>query len=72
LALSFPNTIELPHFKKASFRVNKKIFATLDVKKSLACLLLSQIDQSVFLRIQQKKSMLKDALTVAYKRVHLE
>ena len=48
LALSFPDTIELPHFEKASFRVNNKIFATLNVKDSIACVILSDIDQSVF------------------------
>lgn len=48
LALSFPDTIELPHFEKTSFRVNKKIFATLDNKNNRACLMLSEVDQSVF------------------------
>ncbi|MEO6220843.1 MAG: MmcQ/YjbR family DNA-binding protein [Ginsengibacter sp.] len=48
LALSFPGTEELPHFEKTSFRVNKKIFATLDIKNNRACLMLSEIDQSVF------------------------
>lgn len=48
LALSFPETLELPHFEKTSFRVNKKIFATLDAKNNLACLILTEIDQSVF------------------------
>jgi hypothetical protein len=48
LALSFPGTIELPHFDKASFRVNKKIFATLDIKNRKACVMLTPIDQSVF------------------------
>lgn len=48
LALSFPETIELPHFEKTSFRVQKRIFATLDTKKKRACLLLSEIDQSAF------------------------
>ena len=48
LALSFPDTIELPHFERASFRVNKKIFATLDAKNNRACVMLSEIDQSVF------------------------
>lgn len=48
LALSFPEVIELPHFEKTSFRVNKKIFATLDEKNSLAMLKLSLVDQSVF------------------------
>ena len=48
LALSFPDAVELPHFEKTSFRVNKKIFATLDIKKKRACVMLSEIDQSVF------------------------
>jgi len=48
LALSFEGAIELPHFELTSFRINKKIFATLDIKKKRVCLLLSLIDQSVF------------------------
>ena len=49
LALAFPGAVELPHFERTSFRAaNKKIFATLDVKKNLACLMLSPVDQSVF------------------------
>jgi hypothetical protein len=48
LALSFPGTIELPHFDKASFRVNKKIFATLDIENKRACVMLTELDQSVF------------------------
>lgn len=47
LALSFPEVTEQPHFDRTSFRV-KKIFATLDIKNNLACLMLSEIDQSVF------------------------
>jgi predicted DNA-binding protein (MmcQ/YjbR family) len=50
LALSFPGTVELPHFDKASFRVNKKIFATLDIENKRACVMLAEIDQSVFSR----------------------
>ena len=48
LALSFPEVQELPHFEKASFRINKKIFATLWEEKNLAMVTLSLIDQSVF------------------------
>jgi hypothetical protein len=48
LALSFEGTVELPHFEKTSFRINKKIFATMDIKNKRVCLLLSPIDQSVF------------------------
>jgi hypothetical protein len=48
LALSFEGAVELPHFEKTSFRINKKIFATMDIKSKRVCLLLSLIDQSVF------------------------
>ena len=48
LALSFPEAVEQPHFEKKSFRVRKKIFATLSDETSLAVLKLSAIDQSVF------------------------
>jgi hypothetical protein len=48
LALSFPESVELPHFENISFRVNKKIFATLSEKSRRACVKLSEIDQSVF------------------------
>lgn len=47
-ALSFPGVVELPHFEKTSFRVNKKIFSTLSVKDNIAMLRLSLVDQSVF------------------------
>ena len=48
LALSFDGAVELPHFELTSFRINKKIFATMDIKKKRVCLMLSLIDQSVF------------------------
>lgn len=48
IALSFPETIEEPHFEKTSFRVKKKIFATYDDKNKRACIKLSAIDQDVF------------------------
>ena len=48
LALSFPEATEEPHFEKTSFRVKKKIFASYDVKKEIACIKLSEIDQNVF------------------------
>ena len=46
--LSFDEVIELPHFEKTSFRVNKKIFATLNIQKKQATLKLSAIAQSIF------------------------
>lgn len=47
-ALSLPDTIELPHFDLASFRIKKKIFATLSEKDNRAMLSLSPLSQSVF------------------------
>ncbi len=48
LALSFPGAVELPHFEKTSFRVNKKIFASLDTSTQIVAVKLSEVDQSVF------------------------
>ena len=48
LALSLPATTEKPHFDKAAFWTNKKIFATLWEKEKLACLKLNALEQSVF------------------------
>ncbi len=53
LALSFPKAIEQSHFEKTSFRVEKKIFATLDEKNSLVALKLSRIDRSVFVDLSR-------------------
>jgi predicted DNA-binding protein (MmcQ/YjbR family) len=48
IALSFPQAEEHPHFDKRSFRVKKKIFATLSEKDKRAMVKLSLVDQSVF------------------------
>ena len=48
IALSFDNTEELPHFDRTSFRVKKKIFATMSEKENLVCVMLSPVDQSAF------------------------
>lgn len=48
MALSFEEVVQQPHFEKTSFRVYKKIFATLDTEKEQVVLKLSEIDQSVF------------------------
>jgi predicted DNA-binding protein (MmcQ/YjbR family) len=47
-ALSFAETIEQPHFDTTSFRVNGKIFASLEIDKQKACLKLSLDDQQQF------------------------
>jgi predicted DNA-binding protein (MmcQ/YjbR family) len=48
MALSFEGAEEQPHFGKPSYRVNKKIFATLDAKAGKVVLKLSEVEQSVF------------------------
>jgi hypothetical protein len=47
-AMSLAEAVEQPHFEKTSFRVRKKIFATLDAKAYLACILLTPVDQSIY------------------------
>jgi predicted DNA-binding protein (MmcQ/YjbR family) len=48
LAAAFEAASEEPHFEKTSFRVNKKIFLTIDEKNTRACIKLNASDQSVF------------------------
>ncbi len=50
IALNFPEAVELPHFEKTSFRVNKKIFATLDVLAGTATVKLDENNQDLFAR----------------------
>jgi hypothetical protein len=54
LAMSFPEVEELPHFEKASFRIKKKIFATLTESKLQASIRLSAVDHPFFVRITQR------------------
>ena len=53
LALSLPEVIELPHFDKASFRINNKIFSTLWEGEKKMMVKLSLVDQSVFCDIDK-------------------
>ncbi len=48
IALSFEEAVELPHFERASFRIRKKIFATMDDKQGIAVLMFTPVEQSVF------------------------
>ena len=50
LALSFPEAEEQPHFEKTSFRIKKRIFATLSEKDKRCTVKLSPVDQSVFVK----------------------
>jgi predicted DNA-binding protein (MmcQ/YjbR family) len=53
-ALALPEAVQQPHFEKASFRVKKKIFATLDSAHQKTVLKLSEIDQSVFCKYDNR------------------
>lgn len=48
LALSLPDTEELPHFEKVSFRRKGKIYATIHEGTQVATLKLSLVWQSVY------------------------
>ena len=48
IALAFEEATEEPHFEITSFRIRKKIFATLNEKEGLMCIMLSPVDQDVF------------------------
>ncbi|EMJ99489.1 MmcQ/YjbR family DNA-binding protein [Leptospira sp. WS58.C1] len=48
LALALPGTNEEPHFEKISFRVNKKIFATVDQENKKIVLKFDLNDQDFF------------------------
>lgn len=47
-ALTFPEATEEPHFEKTSFRVRKKIFATMAPDKAEVVLKLPLLEQTVF------------------------
>lgn len=48
MAMLLPEVVELPHFHLSSFRIKKKIFATLWIKESRVMLKLSLVSQSVY------------------------
>ena len=54
LAMGFDGVEESPHFEKTSFRVNKKIFLTIEEKNCRGCLKLSEIDQDIFAKMDSK------------------
>lgn len=51
LALSFEGVTEAPHFHRTSFRIGKKIFATMDEQKNEVMVKLTPAEQSVFSEI---------------------
>lgn len=50
-ALNLPEAAEAPHFDKTSFRIRKKIFATMNGEENRVCLKFTPEDQSVFSRM---------------------
>ncbi len=54
IALSFPEVTEEPHFEKNSFRVKKKIFATVDEANKIICVKVTVVDQSAFTSYDSK------------------
>lgn len=54
IAREFEGCVESPHFEKKSFRVNKKIFLTLDDKNNRAVVKLPPVEQSVFCAFDPK------------------
>lgn len=54
LALEFDEAVEQPHFERTSFRVRKKVFATMDEKKNIAVVKLSLVEQSIFCGIDKR------------------
>lgn len=48
ISLSFPEATEEPHFDKTSFRVKKKIFATMNVPENRFVVKLTALQQSVY------------------------
>ncbi len=53
LALSFPDTIEAPHFDRAAFKANKRIFATLQEAAHIGMAQLTPADQYVYCAADQ-------------------
>ncbi len=54
IALALPEVTEEPHFNKTSFRVAKKIFATMAADSGMAMVKLSLADQDVFCAFSNK------------------
>jgi hypothetical protein len=51
IAKSFDETLEQPHFDKLSYRINRKIFATLDLSNNSAVIKLTPAKQAEYCEI---------------------
>lgn len=55
LALSFPGSVDSPHFDRVAFKViNKRTYATLDVANAAANIKFSPADQAIFCEFDPK------------------
>ena len=55
VALSLPGTVEQPHFEKRAFKAGKKrIFCSLSEKERTATVRLTEVDQSVYSKIDPR------------------
>jgi lipopolysaccharide biosynthesis glycosyltransferase len=54
-ALAFPETDTAPHFEMISYRVNKKIFATLNLKEKRCTLHFDRENQDIFTTLGKGK-----------------
>lgn len=62
MAMGFAEATESPHFHKTSFRIRKKIFATMDSEKRTAVLKLSPKHKRIFAAYPAGRSILLKAL----------
>ena len=53
-AMSFENVEEKPHFEATSFRIQNKIFTSLEIEKLKACLKFSVENQNYFSNIDKE------------------
>ncbi|PJZ70594.1 hypothetical protein CH373_06510 [Leptospira perolatii] len=54
MALSYPEVVEQDHWGNPSFRIKKKIFATLQPEEKTAVLKLNEFDRPIFWAIDSK------------------
>src|ERR1700751_5068123 len=55
LALSFPNTEQVPHFERTGFKIiGRRMFATYLEKNNTANIFLTPVEQKLFCRMDKK------------------
>jgi predicted DNA-binding protein (MmcQ/YjbR family) len=72
MALSFPDAIQDTHFDKPSFKINNKIFATINLRLNRAVVRLSESDQDIFSLIPGKVFYPVDSAWAKYGWTHMD